>query len=387
MSVDLATAEAEAALALGRLDGGLGACPASVTRIFAGLVLRTTLTRALAQEGHAFTDQRFDAWFAGLVPLGDADATRMARSAKVVAAVMLGELATSSWAPIAELAQALRPAFIAHRDIAAPDAYQDTHAAVAEARAYMAELGTGTSPLPFAALRRLHERAQGSTRFAPAESAPTTIRLGDRQLTVDRAPARSPRWAIDLVYGEHLRATGFLAAALPCPGLVRLDALHDPDGYGAADRPGMARMMRAEALRDVALDLFASLARARQYAALIGARLSGHRASSRAPALCELLAGFGAMRSAQVEAVLGATRLGVRGMLDSLLAAGLVARTAVSGVWLYRFVPSAPEPEPAPLPPASFAFSPEALGAFDAANAEIDRLLARMGIESDRQEE
>ncbi len=83
--VALATAEAEAALALGRLDGALCAYPAPAVRIFAGLIVRSALTRALAQEGHAFTEQRFDAWFAGLVPLADGEATALPRSAKVIA--------------------------------------------------------------------------------------------------------------------------------------------------------------------------------------------------------------------------------------------------------------------------------------------------------------
>jgi hypothetical protein len=82
------------------------------------------------------------------------------------------------------------------------------------------------------------------------------------------------------------------------------------------------------------------------------------------------------MRSAQIEAVLGKTRLGVRDMLDALFKAGLVARTSVSGVWMYRFAPPSPPAEETLEQPASHAFSTEALGEYEAANAEIDRLIA-----------
>jgi len=86
------------------------------------------------------------------------------------------------------------------------------------------------------------------------------------------------------------------------------------------------------------------------------------------------------MRSTQIEAVLGKTRLGVRGILDALFAAELVARASVSGVWLYRFAPPAPEAEAVLEQPVSFAFSPEVLGEYDAANADIDRLLGQMDV-------
>ena len=57
-------AEIEAALALGRLDGALGACRSATLRLFAAAQLRGMLIAALRQEGHAFTEQRFHAWFA-----------------------------------------------------------------------------------------------------------------------------------------------------------------------------------------------------------------------------------------------------------------------------------------------------------------------------------
>jgi hypothetical protein len=352
-------------------------------RIFAGLVIRTTLIRALAQEGHAFTDERFDAWFAGLVPLADAEATGVTRSAKVIAGVVLAELALSSCGPIADCARLLRPAMMVQRDMAAPDEHEQTHATIADAHALVGQLEVRISPLPFAALERLHALIKSSKRFAPTERATTIIQVGHRQLSVERTLDRSPRWALDLVYGEHLKATGFLAAALPFPGLIRLDALPHFDGGVANDDPAIARIIRASALRDVALDHLAYLARARDRTACIDESLAGHRASSRAPMLCEVLGGFGAMRSSQIEAVLGKTRLGVRVILDALFKTGLIARSSVSGVWLYRFGPIPRSAEALLDSPASSAFSSEALGEYETANADIDRLLARMELQPD----
>ena len=79
----LTVTEAQAALALGRLDGALAHCPEPAMRIFAGLMLQGTLIAALRQEGHAFTGQRFHAWFAGLVPLADATPRRGISAATV----------------------------------------------------------------------------------------------------------------------------------------------------------------------------------------------------------------------------------------------------------------------------------------------------------------
>ncbi len=63
--------ETQALLALGRLDGALGAAPPRAQRLLAGQLLRAQLITALHQEGHQFTDPRFHAWCAGLVTLSD----------------------------------------------------------------------------------------------------------------------------------------------------------------------------------------------------------------------------------------------------------------------------------------------------------------------------
>ena len=394
-----AAAEAEAALALGRLDGMLGQSLLPTRRIFAGMAVRAALVSALAQEGYAFTDQRFDAWFAGLVPLVDASERPLGgarlRPARILTDAMLTELGHSSWPALAEAAHSLRPALLAPRDFDQETAQGDVLACIAEARTLVTALGTKTTPLPFTALRRLHAAIAESTRFAPAERAPETITIGTIamgtiamvpiQFAVERRPPPSPRWAIELVYGEHLHAAGLLAAALPWPGLVRLDALGDASGDG--DDPDLARIIRARALTDVAVELVVRLRRASESATRIAERLTGLRRSSRAPALAELLTGFGALRSRQIEAALGVTRLGVRGMLTALHDAGLVSRTSVSGSWLTSSVRSDPTPQLRVDPVESSAFSDEALADYEAANANIDRLLSRMKVEPDVHED
>ena len=398
-----AAAEAEAALALGRLDGMLGQSLLPTRRIFAGMAVRAALVSALAQEGYAFTNQRFDAWFAGLVPLVDASERPLGgarlRPARILTDAMLTELGHSSWPALAEAAHSLRPALLAPRDFDHETAQGDVLACIAEARTLVAALGTKTTPLPFTALRRLHAAIAESTRFAPTERAPETITMGTIamgtvamvpiQFAVERRPPPSPRWAIELVYGEHLHATGLLTAALPCPGLVRLDALGDAFGNasGDGDEPGAARIIRARALTDVAVELVVRLRRASESATRIAERLSGLRRSSRAPALAELLTGFGALRSRQIEAALGVTRLGVRGMLTALHDAGLVSRTSVSGSWLTSSVRSDPTPQRGVDPFESSAFSDEALADYDAAAADLDRLLSRMKVEPDVHED
>jgi len=389
-----AAAEAEAALALGRLDGMLSQSLPATRRIFAGMAVRAALVSALTQEGYAFTEQRFDAWFAGLVPLVDASERRAGGAptmpGRLLADAILTELGHSSWKPLADAAHALQPALLASRDFADGYPHGEALVCISEARALVDALGTETTPLPFKSLRRLHAAIAESTRFAPAERAPGTITMGTIamgtiQFAVERPPPPSPRWAIELVYGEHLHATGLLAAALPWPGLVRLDALGD--AFGDGDNPGLARIIRARALTDIAVDLAVRLRRASQSAKRIAEHLAGLRRSSRAPALAELLTGFGAMRSRQIEAALGVTRLGVRGMLTALHDARLVTRTSVLGNWLTSSARPDPEPALGVEPAESPAFSHEALADYDAANANIDRLLARMGVDPDGHED
>ena len=129
-------AQIAAAMALGRLDGAVRASAAPTLRVFAARLLRDMLTSALRQEGHAFTDIRFHAWFAGLVTLSD-EPPRLARPPRALAEAMLTELTHSSWEPLATLATRLLPALLAPTDYVVSDrANEQGHeAAIAICRA------------------------------------------------------------------------------------------------------------------------------------------------------------------------------------------------------------------------------------------------------------
>ncbi|MBV1691835.1 hypothetical protein KRR38_31905 [Novosphingobium sp. G106] len=373
---DVPTLETEALLALGRLDGALGAARPRTLRLLAGQQLRTLLITALRQEGHSFTDQRFHAWCAGLATLSDAP-PRHLRAPRAVCEAILTELAHSSWEPLAALAAKFSAALLAPQDHedSVPDAetgHAAAHSLVTGARNLIEALEP--SPLPLPALAQLHRAVAAHIRFAPPERALVPISLGAMRLTVERAALPSPRWALEMLWGEHWRAAGLLAHALPFPGLIRLDA--SPDAAG----PGEARIIVAGALREVAQSLGGSLVKAGQLSRRIDDLQPGRRRTSRAPALLELLAGFGPLRSAQIETLLGATRLGVRTMLAALGDIGVLERTTLAGVCLYSVNLSAHPAPDVSEPAAGFAFSSAALGEYDAAMAGIEALLNRSGV-------
>jgi hypothetical protein len=135
-------------------------------------------------------------------------------------------------------------------------------------------------------------------------------------------------------------ATGAHGAALPLNGLIRLDTVRAAD---VDDNPAHAAIVQAEALRDVLEHLYSLVAKARDTRRWPIATVRSGRI--RVPQLYGLLASFGPLRSSQIEAVLGVTRLGVRKMLEALSEAGDLAIETVSGVKLYsvtRGRPSVP---------------------------------------------
>ncbi len=198
-----------------------------------------------------------------------------------------------------------------------------------------------------------------------------------------RADTRSlsPRWAIELLWGEQWRGAGIVRYALPWPGLIRLDVLRDDI------EPSEARIVIAEALRNLAQVLSGKLAEADRLSRHGAERQPGRRTTSRAPALFELLAGFGPLRVAQIETLLGATRLGVRSMLVALDAIGVLERSTIAGVRLYAVSHARPSLPEGPESAEESAFSSEAIGDFNASMAQIERLLTRRGADRDDAED
>jgi hypothetical protein len=372
---DEAAAEAEAALALGRLDGALRHLPAPVERLLAARLLRETLVAALRQEGHAFTLPRFHAWLAGLAPLDEASEPthQEVRPPRALVMALLTALSHSPWAPLASLATQFAPAVLAMPDSPTRDAYCSAHEVLTEARALLHALAPPPSPLPFAVLSRLHGTIAASTTFAPGERGPRPLGPAAWGVTIERSAAPVPRWALEAQLGAVLHTTGLLPLALPCPDLVRLDALgHDAD----------SRFIRAAALRDTSFRLAAWVDDAHRQAHQLDALRSPRRSTSRMPALFEALVGFGPMRSAQLEVLLGATRLGVRGILTTLQNSGVLSRETVAGAHLYCLAVSPPQPTASSDLPLA-----KALHDFDAAMADIDANLARLGVFVDESEE
>lgn len=377
----LRSIEAEALLALGRLDGALAMCTPTTLRLFATRLLREFLVAALRQEGYAFTDQRFHAWFAGVTTLSDQPA-HTSRPPRVLCAAILTELTHSSWEVLAELAARFQTVLLAPHDhpgcvLADETPHQDTHTLIAAARDLIVELAP--SPHPLDAVARLHSAAGEHILFAPSEPAPEPIAIGSIRLTVERAAPPCPRWALEMLWGEHWHRAGLLPHALPFPGLLRLDAMitRRPE---ANEGPDGVPIILATALRDVAQGVSTSLSEADRLARWLADCQPGRRRSSRAPALLELLAGFGPLRSAQLEALLGVTRLGLRTMLNALDTIGLLKRSTLAGVHLYAVTLEANLTSGSVRHVATSRFSRETLGAFDAAMADIDMLLARRGV-------
>ncbi|WP_145206800.1 hypothetical protein [Sphingobium sp. B2] len=374
----LCATQVHAARALGQLDAALTWCPPDIYPILAARLIRETLISALRQEGHAFTDARFHAWFAGLVPLSD-EPLQFALAPRALVTTLLAEMTRSSWAPLADAARGFEKACLALRDLDNHPAVEAALAAIDEAAALVADLEP--APLPFAALAALHRAIGQSPRFAPAERAIEPITLGGRQVAIERARPPSPRWAVEYAFAAHLRATGALSAVLPLNGLIRLDTVRAAD---VDEKPAHAAIVQSEALRDALNHLNSLLVEARDICRDLADRYSGKRASSRAPQLYGLLSGFGPLRSSQIEAVLGATRLGVRTMLAALSQAGDLTIETLSGVKLYSVTHTRAPLAPSALTDEPGHFSSEALEDYDAALAQIDALLARYDDRDDR---
>lgn len=199
---------------------------------------------------------------------------------------------------------------------------------------------------------------------------------------IERPRPPSPRWAIECAFGAHLQATGVHGAALPLNGLIRLDTVRAAD---VDDNPAHAAIVQADALRNVLEHLYSLVAKARDTRQALADRYRAKRANSRVPQFYGLLAGFGPLRSSQIQAVLGVTRLGVRKILEALSEAGDLAIETVSGVKLYSVTRGRPSVPPTALADEPSQFSSEAIEDYDAALAKIDALLARYDDRSDDQ--
>jgi hypothetical protein len=280
---------------------------------------------------------------------------------------------------MAELANSFASALMAPRDYIGSaheteTAHEQAHEVIAATRDLIGQLAP--CPLPLPALTQLHQAVRDHVAFAPAEQTSKTIAVGPMRMTVDRVALASPRWALETLWGEHWYKSGLLAHALPFPNLICLDA-SCTDAESAH-----GQLIVASALRDVAHGLYKSLGEMRDLARSIDRLQPGRRRTSRSPGLMKLLASFGPLRSAQIETLLGATRLGVRSMISVLDELGVLERTTIAGVHLFSVDLTTRAPA-ASAAPTTFALSAAALDEYNSSMGGIDAILARGGINLD----
>jgi len=381
-ATEVALAEAECALALGRLDGLLTGLNSAETVLFSWALLRLTLLSGLAGAGFADAEMRFNGWFAGL-ERGPAETRRTPFPAHVLVRAVLAELADHPWAPLAEVARIARRIGRFAPDGAAADpggAAATPGDAVERARALVCPDGAparSSSPsLPFPALASLTGLARHDPLFAPVEQGVAVLPVGRcRSLAVRQAAPAAPLWALDLALGNLLADGGTWSLPIPCPGALRPAALA-PHLW-----PGERALVLAQGLDDVARRLGALVATARRRGALMERRLAHLRSSARAPQVWMAAVAFAPLGLDQIVTGFGVSRRGTYAVSDALVGAGLVTRRTERGMVVLagRDTVEAPTERPSTrgIAPPSPALPAPALAEFDAAMADLDRLLTR----------
>ncbi|MBB3941754.1 hypothetical protein GGR39_003435 [Novosphingobium fluoreni] len=366
---ELGEAQANCALALGRLGGLVSMLGSAESRLFSYALLRTTIISALAQAGFADAAFRFDAWFGGL-DRGPQENASSQWSAHAIARAVVGELSNHPWEPLATAAQtvAVSARFVSdrpdHLDLAAAsDAVDRAVAIVVQADR------PDESPLPFKALIRLNALLAADQMFAPLEQGARMLGISGRDIAVDQPAPPTPLWAVDLALGSILTSAGILRPALPMPGAIRAEALRPAEG-------GRHDAIAVKALEASAVAMAGLIQDARTAASLMRARFSHLRSSARAPQVWMMLAGFAPLGLDQMTIAFGISRRGTYAVSDALTASGLAERVTEKGKVSLRATmsPTAEEPAYAAEAPALPAL---AIAEFDAAMAELDRLLSR----------
>ena len=365
---ELALAQAECALALGRLDGLLAGLTPPEKPLFGMSLVRAVLLSALAQAGFADAELRFDAWFAGL-NRGPQENALTACSAHAVVRALLGELVHHSWAPLAEAAQIVAAAarFGADRPAQAEDALAGD--AITNATALVTQVATGDTPLPFPGLARLTVLLRQEALFAPVERGARSFSVAGREVAIEQPAPRTPLWAVDLALGQLFASGGAWRHALPCPGAITAEALQPPL------RPHQRAMVTTRTVQASALRLADLVTDARKRAALMHDHLGHLRSNARAPQVWMHLAAFAPLGLDQMAAAFKVSRRGTYAIGDALVAARMARREAVKGKALLVVEEPGRDGQPASLDQAT-ALPHAALAEFDAAMGEIDRLLA-----------
>ena len=364
---EVAEAQARCALALGRLDGLLAGLSDPEKAQFCWTLLRQVLLGALIQAGFTDAELCFDPWFAGTTRAPQESPLTPCPAHTIVRA-LLAELARHPWQPLAEAAVVIDRCgkFTPDRSLGADDG--DPAAALAEAATLAATSNISGQSLPFPALARMADQLRHSRTFAPIERA-VAMSLFGKGAPIARAAQRTQLWAADCQLGHLLAAQIQLTPALPFPGALPAAAL-TPQLWS-----GERALELAEALRRSAERHIAAIQQARADCRTLEQRLRHLRASARAPQVWRALRGFAPMGIEQLITGFGISRRGTYAVADALIDAGLAARATNLGRITLSALP--PWHSPAAVVPPLSPFPSPLFAEFDAAMADIDRLLAR----------
>jgi DNA-binding FadR family transcriptional regulator len=364
------------ALVLGRIQIGIARASDGVLQWLAARSIRESLLAALRQEGHAFTEERFFAWYAGLETLSDGASSRL-RAPRALCHAVLTELRHSPWAVLAQSAEHLQRAFMAPSDFHGGADHEELHSVIEEARALVSALARSDEGHPFHAVGLLFEGAMKSPRFAREERCLNVV----RGITADRDDGTNCRWALDILAGRYLAPHHGLPLAVPLPGLVSLPAApHGAEDFLATDA-AMATAMAIAGLHDAFRRLDHMLEQAERDVAVIDTRLRDRRSSGRSRELAIFLAGFGSLSGRQIEQVIGVSRPGVRIVTSALEAEGLaIAHRSRNAARVYSFAPHDAPSRPAQDCLSELALTSSAIDEYEASMQAIDGLLRRSSV-------
>ena len=370
----LMRARSRAALSWGRLQGLVAHLDPGIARILAASTIRAQLIDALRQSGHADAALRFDHWFCGL-QTAPAPSPHVFAPAWAIVDAILAELSLAQWEPIALTAQQLREGSRMDHGIADPPAPLSPREAIALADELAASAGIDAdTEWPLVMVDRLHAQAAASTVFSPAEPERRLLDLPTGPMAFEQPSSRTPLWAIDLLTGQAMARCDPGTVPLPCPGALSAEALA-PWLW-----PRERGILVADAFTICSDRLAKLVASARTNAREMARALADLRSTSRAPALFELLTGFGPLRPGQIERAFRLSKNGARELVTTLITAGLADVERHRNQVLIRAASPGGNPAPVNLSrPDSPAFSADSLAEFDSAMADIDKLLARSG--------
>lgn len=230
--------------------------------------------------------------------------------------------------------------------------------------------GCSGVPLPFPALLRLVALARGDPRFAPLERETRMLTVRGREIPFEQAGPRTPLWALDLGLGYLFARVGVWHLALPCPSAM-IPRVLAPELW-----PGERRFAIAETVEAMTTRLTELAATARHRARTMDTALAHLRSNARAPQVWMAAIAFAPLGIEQVSAAFGVSRRGTYTIGDALVAAGCANRMTRRGMVILSGQETH-QRQPPPFSVRSALPASPALAEFDAAMANIDRLLAR----------